>query len=244
MNQMPLRQLTDGARLRLPTRRAAAKERTREELLASARRLFTEKGYERATIRDIASGAGKSTGAVFASFSDKSDLFNAIVLDNRNALYAAMCVVAHGVPGASQPVEAVLLELFDVANPNACYRRVESVVPNQALAMTNSLLSLNQARQLAAGLTAEVGGGADVATIEKFITAAFEQILSRPPAAAEQAACARFLREHATLVQQTEKTVFPSGAPGVQAAAADPAQRARENLIHVLFSHNDFVTIR
>jgi AcrR family transcriptional regulator len=115
MNQMPLRQLTDGARLRLPTRRAAAKERTRGELLASARRLFTEKGYERATIRDIASGAGKSTGAVFASFSDKSDLFNAIVLDNRNALYEAMRGVAHGVPGASQSVEAVLLELFEVA---------------------------------------------------------------------------------------------------------------------------------
>jgi hypothetical protein len=28
------------------------------------------------------------------------------------------------------------------------------------------------------------------------------------------------------------------------APAADPARRARENLIQVLFNHNDFVTIR
>jgi hypothetical protein len=26
--------------------------------------------------------------------------------------------------------------------------------------------------------------------------------------------------------------------------SADPAQRARENLVQVLFNHNDFVTIR
>jgi AcrR family transcriptional regulator len=41
-----------------------------------------ERGYEAATIRDIASAAGLSTGAVFASFLDKTDLFNAVMAED------------------------------------------------------------------------------------------------------------------------------------------------------------------
>jgi AcrR family transcriptional regulator len=47
--------------------------------LEAAKRLFMERGYEGATVRDIAAAAGLSTGAVFASFSDKADLFNAVL---------------------------------------------------------------------------------------------------------------------------------------------------------------------
>lgn len=39
-----------------------------------------ERGYDGATVRDIAAAAGLSTGAVFASFSDKADLFNEVLL--------------------------------------------------------------------------------------------------------------------------------------------------------------------
>jgi AcrR family transcriptional regulator len=60
--------------------RAAGKARSRQSLLEAAKRLFMERGYEGATVREIASAAGLSTGAVFASFSDKSDLFNAVLL--------------------------------------------------------------------------------------------------------------------------------------------------------------------
>ena len=60
-------------------------KRTREKILASAKTLFSEKGYEGATIRDIAAAAGMSTGAVFASFTDKSDLFNDIISADREA---------------------------------------------------------------------------------------------------------------------------------------------------------------
>ena len=61
-----------------PNQRALAKLRTREKILAAAKALFAEHGYEAATIRDIARQAGMSTGAVFASFTDKSDLFTEI----------------------------------------------------------------------------------------------------------------------------------------------------------------------
>jgi AcrR family transcriptional regulator len=75
---------------RAPTRRALAKQQTRLKVLAAARRLFSEQGYEGATIRDIAAAAGMSTGAVFANFTDKSDLFREIMVDDMEALHAAM----------------------------------------------------------------------------------------------------------------------------------------------------------
>ncbi|MDI1327836.1 MAG: TetR/AcrR family transcriptional regulator [Brevundimonas sp.] len=60
-------------------RRQTAKVRTRQKVLDAARLLFAERGYEPATIRDIAKGAGMSTGAVFANFQDKAELFEAVL---------------------------------------------------------------------------------------------------------------------------------------------------------------------
>ena len=37
---------------------------------------------------------------------------------------------------------------------------------------------------------------------------------------------------------------FDTGAHSRVQPAADPAQRARESLVHVLLNHNDFVTVR
>lgn len=90
------------------TRRAQAKLETRDRVLQAAKRLFVDRGFEAATIRDIATEAGMSTGAVFANFTDKNDLFHAVLgadLDAHLALVAD--VVNH--PG---PVEAALLQLF------------------------------------------------------------------------------------------------------------------------------------
>jgi hypothetical protein len=39
-------------------------------------------------------------------------------------------------------------------------------------------------------------------------------------------------------------TPFPPGPDAVTPPSPDPAQHAREDLIQVLFNHNDFVTVR
>ena len=67
-------------------RRQAAKVRTRQKVLDAARALFAERGYEPATIRDIAKGAGMSTGAVFANFQDKAELFEAVLAEDMASL--------------------------------------------------------------------------------------------------------------------------------------------------------------
>jgi AcrR family transcriptional regulator len=71
-------------------RRQAAKVRTRQKVLDAARSLFAERGYEPATIRDIAKGAGMSTGAVFANFQDKAELFEAVLTEDMAGLAEVM----------------------------------------------------------------------------------------------------------------------------------------------------------
>ncbi|MBS0263196.1 MAG: PSD1 domain-containing protein [Planctomycetes bacterium] len=145
----------------------------------------------------------------------------------------------------SKEKKMTFLDLFDRPNVVECYRRSESVVPQQALAMANSPLSLAQARVLAKSLSAEAGATTDAATSEKFITIAFEQILCRPPTAAERSECQTFLVEQAgRFANPTTLTQFKTGTPSSVPAASDPQQRARENLVHVLLNHNDFLTVR
>lgn len=67
-------------------RRQAAKVRTRQKVLDAARDLFAERGYDPATIRDIAKGAGMSTGAVFANFQDKAELFETVLTEDMGRL--------------------------------------------------------------------------------------------------------------------------------------------------------------
>jgi AcrR family transcriptional regulator len=101
-------QAVEDAPMKAPTRRALAKQQTRAKVLAAARRLFSEEGYEGATIRDIAAAAGMSTGAVFANFSDKSDLFREIMITDMAALADAMS--AAGAKGGN--AEDALIRIF------------------------------------------------------------------------------------------------------------------------------------
>jgi hypothetical protein len=133
--------------------------------------------------------------------------------------------------------QMIFLELFDAASPTECYRRTESVVPQQALALANSPLVQATARTLAGKVST---GAADDSA---FVTAAFETILGRPPSAGERDTCGAFLSEQTSLF--TTGKLTPTGGPAIGVAPArDPKQRAREGLVHVLFNHNDFVTVR
>ena len=136
------------------------------------------------------------------------------------------------------------LELFDAADPNGCYRRKESVVPQQALALMNSGLAIDQARTLAEELTKLVGEQNEDASNTAFIQAAFEQVLSRSPTREESAACLRFLAVNAQSLQTAGTNAFAAGGVAKRPPHGSPHLRARENLVHVLYCHNDFVTIR
>ncbi len=137
------------------------------------------------------------------------------------------------------------LEIFDVADPNSCYRRKESVIPQQALAVMNSALAQDHSRLIAETLSKAVGAADDEPTRDRFIANAFEHLLTRSPTSQEVERCRRFLREHQQLLASAvTKTTYPGSSGSKRAPAATPALRARESLIQVLLLHNDFVTVR
>ncbi|MBP61942.1 MAG: hypothetical protein CMJ62_10515 [Planctomycetaceae bacterium] len=141
------------------------------------------------------------------------------------------------------------LNVFDAANPRECYRRQETVRPQQALALVNSSLALAQSRQVAFRLSEQVrlAGGHENrggSSHDHFITLALETILSREPSAAELTVCREFLEFQAKQLSVPERLTLLNEQANDVAAATDPVQRARENLVLVLINHNDFVTIR
>jgi hypothetical protein len=133
--------------------------------------------------------------------------------------------------------EMEFLTIFDAASVTECYERRHSIVPQQALALLNSAVTLKHARLLARALAAETRGDAYAFTV-----GAFENVLSRPPTDAELSECLTFLEEQ-TKRHQTSKAAGDSSGDGSR-PATDPALRARENLVHALMNHHEFVTIR
>jgi hypothetical protein len=151
-----------------------------------------------------------------------------------------------------------MLKVFDVASPNECFERSESIVPQQALALANGKLSLTMSRLLTRQLSPEIAAqpveaAAGNRTVvhsrgrpdEEFVASAFDRILGRKPRSAELAESLTYLREQTAFYRDRSKlTPFTSGPEAEVKPSADPAQRARESLVHVLLNHNDFVTIR
>jgi hypothetical protein len=135
------------------------------------------------------------------------------------------------------------LEIFDAASTNECYRRSESIVPLQALALANSAVSMEQSRLLAKKLCSAAASESE--PDKAFVEIAFEQILGRAPSAEELSECRAFLTAQTELLRAPDKlTAVGGGAKTPTPPSTDATQRARENLTHVLFNHNDFVTVR
>ncbi len=128
------------------------------------------------------------------------------------------------------------MTMFDAPDPCACYRRTESIVPQQALAMSNSTLALEAAKRVAGQISNTAVGkietedaASDSSPGSSFITAAFEHVLTRSPTVEEVSACRAFLTRQKTLYAAT--------------SIADPDSRSRVSLLRVLLNHNDFVTV-
>jgi hypothetical protein len=98
---------------------------------------------------------------------------------------------------------------------------------------------------LAKKLSDSLGNVAAEEAPKRFVADAFVRILCRQPTDAELATCLEFLDSQAAkLADPKSLTAFSSGPAATVPPSSDPAQRARENLVHVLLNHNDFVTVR
>lgn len=88
--------------------RAQQKQRTRAALLAAAQAEFAARGFDAATIRDIAHRAGVATGTVFVHFPDKQALLAEVL---HEALQTALEDAWRTLPEA--PLTDQLLHLAD-----------------------------------------------------------------------------------------------------------------------------------
>jgi hypothetical protein len=118
------------------------------------------------------------------------------------------------------------LSTFDDASVLDCYRRSESIVPQQALALENSTLATAMAVKIAERLAAARPNAAD----SDFIRAAFVTILSVEPTADELAAMSEILNRMTELARAKKRP--------------NPEVLARTNFVQTILNHNDFITIR
>jgi hypothetical protein len=123
-----------------------------------------------------------------------------------------------------------LSDLFDAPSPLDCYRRTRSIVPQQALALTNSDLVHQVAAKIVAnwGPTSKMPRGTKQDA--RFVTEMFEQILTRGPTSAELNLCLEGLSEQRRLLNDS--------------SAEQVSIKARQSLVRTLLNHNDFVMVR
>jgi hypothetical protein len=140
---------------------------------------------------------------------------------------------------SSPEKQMAFLKLFDGPDPTECYQRHVSIVPHQALALFNSQLALVQSRVLARRLSQEFDD------TDAFIQSVFEHVLSRPASVKESIICKTFLASRETAYGSSRKTGAAVRKPqDTHQPSPDPRLHARENLVHSLFNHHEFVTIK
>ncbi|GMV80543.1 MAG: hypothetical protein AMXMBFR7_17270 [Planctomycetota bacterium] len=66
--------------------RVKRREAVAEMLVEAAEQVISEKGYDRATMQDIATAAGCATGTLYLYFKTKEELFNAMVAKHCSAI--------------------------------------------------------------------------------------------------------------------------------------------------------------
>lgn len=79
-------------------------EETRQRLLASAASVFARRGYDGAAISEIAAEAGVTSGAIYAHFPSKADLFTATLHAHGAAEIERLLDVGDGGGGAVRAI--------------------------------------------------------------------------------------------------------------------------------------------
>jgi AcrR family transcriptional regulator len=64
-------------------------KQTKAKILAVAKRVFEQKGFQKATVKDITSSAELGYGTFYLYFKDKKEVFNALVEQVESELYTA-----------------------------------------------------------------------------------------------------------------------------------------------------------
>ena len=131
-----------------PNSRAEQRRRTEARILDAATQVFFAAGYERATIRAVASAAGVDPGLVMHYFGSKQELF-------RRVIDAAPVPEISGEPGRA--AERILASLADrlASEPVASLTLVRSMLTNPEAAGLASVATARYEAQIAQAIPAD-----------------------------------------------------------------------------------------
>jgi AcrR family transcriptional regulator len=134
-----------------PSSRAEQRRRTEARILDAAGRVFVAAGYDRTTIRAVASAAGVDAGLVMHYFGSKLELF-------RHVIDAAPVPEVNGAP--EQAAEQILAMLADrLANePAASLALLRSMLTNPEAASVASVAMARYQAQIAQAIPADDAG--------------------------------------------------------------------------------------
>ena len=118
------------------------------------------------------------------------------------------------------------LSMFDDASVLDCYRRSESIIPQQALALENSPL----ANEMAEKITGRIMAGMTPLDDHEFIQCAFMTVLNVVPSVAEESTVMTAMRDLAAAARLAQRP--------------NPEGDTRVRIVQALLNHHDFVTVR
>lgn len=96
-------------------RKAREKERRKQQIIVAAKRVFSNKGYNRATMEDIAQEAELSPGTLYLYFKNKEELFASLSLRILQFCLIRIEEVTNNEElGLNEKVEALKEAMFDV----------------------------------------------------------------------------------------------------------------------------------
>lgn len=159
------------------------------------------------------------------------------------------------------------LTTFDEAAVAECYRREQSVVPQQSLALANSPLVHEQLKHIATRIAARITTAPPLAAVHEqtwqetrdrqLVELSFIGLLGRPSTAQETERCLTALQAWRTMALEVEARAGGDAVPSdatsaapsetsdtnTDAAIAEPDPAVVAQLVWVLLNHNDFISI-
>lgn len=87
---------------------------TRAALVATARRLFAERGYAHVSAAEIVTAAGLTRGALYHHFTDKQDLFRAVFLQIEEEITAELTAAMDAPADPAAKLVAGLRTILDI----------------------------------------------------------------------------------------------------------------------------------
>lgn len=132
--------------LRILGEDAALKQRVpaRERVVAAARRLFSERGFHRTAMADLAEDADVSVGTIYRSFASKSDIIRAIIQSDTEETLAGLqsCIdrVRNGSLSGNDAVEQLVKTWLSKRTDPLSHEIVAEAHRNQEVAQLVSLI--------------------------------------------------------------------------------------------------------